>query len=272
VYAVAVLSVVVLARATASISLCQASFMGVSAYAFAWLFNDNGWPMWPALLVGALIAAPVGMTLAFPALRMRGLELSVLTLSVGLALTAIVFAPDAPLSISDTGASLEHAVSPFGLDLTSNQNMYWFQLGLAIVAYAAIAVLLASPVGATWKAMRSGNAVAAASGIRISRYQILGFGLSALLAGLAGVMLLMYQSVVTPDAFGPAQSIFFVVVAMVAGIDKLRAGVLAGLVFGAGQQVFTTFGLQNEILNLVFGFSVVIAIVAFGRRTRIFAT
>ena len=73
-----VLSVVVLARATSSISLAQGAFMGISAYLFTWLFQSHGWPYVPAALISIVAVVPIGMLLAFPALRLRGIELSAL--------------------------------------------------------------------------------------------------------------------------------------------------------------------------------------------------
>ena len=104
VFAIAILSLVVLARATASISLCQAAFMGVSAYAFSYLSispesGGLGWSLLPAAVVGVVIVAPVGMGIAFPALRMRGIELALLTLTVGAALNGLIFTADAPLVV-----------------------------------------------------------------------------------------------------------------------------------------------------------------------------
>jgi branched-chain amino acid transport system permease protein len=265
--AVAVLSIVVLARATASVSLCQAAFMGIAAYSFAWFFNHQGWPLWISAPLGALVVVPVGMLLAFPALRVRGLELSVLTLSVGLATSALVFGADAPIHIGGiNGAAFNDVVKPFGFDLSIPRTMYWFQFTIAFVVFVGVALLLASPIGVTWRALRAGNAVAAASGIRITNYQLLGFGVSAFLAGVAGVMLLFVQSSVAPEQFGAGTSIFLVVLAMVAGVDRISTAILAGFAFGIGQQVFPTFGLNGNFLNLATGFVLVIAIVARGER------
>ncbi len=265
VYVVAVLSVVVLYRATGSISLCQATFMGIGAYAFGYLYSEQGWSVGTAAPVGAITAALVGSVLAFPALRMRGLELTVLTLSVGLAATALVFLPDSPLSYNVAGAALGVPAKPFGLNLFDANTMYWFQLGIVLLAFAIVAAVLVSPLGATWRAMRSGNAAAASSGIRLTRYQLAGFGLSALLAGISGVMLLLYQNIATADSFGAGISIQLVVFGMLSGLDRIRTAILGGFAYGAGQIVFTLFGIEGDALNVVFGFLLVVAIVVRGR-------
>jgi branched-chain amino acid transport system permease protein len=275
VYAIAILSLVVLARATASISLCQAAFMGVSAYAFSYLSISSasgglGWSLLPAFVVAVLVVAPVGMTLALPALRMRGLELALLTLTVGTALSGLIFNGNAPLSFSETaGAFLETPAEPFGLDLADPVVKYRFFLTVAAVVFALVGLVLISPIGATWQAMRAGNAVASASGIRIFYYQLIGFGLSALLAGLAGVLLVMMNTFADPGGFSAGASTMFVVIAMVVGIDLMRAGVIGGLITGLGTAAFEVFNIQADYLTILTGFGLVVIIVVRGRRSQV---
>lgn len=267
-----VLSVVVLARATASISLAQGAFMGLSAYLGTWLFTEQGWAYLPAAALGVVAVVPIGLALALPALRLRGLELSVLTLTVGLAAAALVFNPGAPFTVGTggTGAILTRPIDAPGIDLTDGDTMYWFQLAVAAVVFVAVWLLLRGRVGHTWQAMRAGNAVAAASGIDITRYQLLGFGIAAAIAGLSGVMLLTVQRSVTPESVGPAASIFLVVTAVVVGIDRLRAAMVGGIALGAGVQVFPTFGLKGDWLTLMLGLLVVVAVVVRdGQRRRV---
>jgi sulfate-transporting ATPase len=265
-----VLSVVVLARATSSISLAQGAFMGISAYLFTWLFQNHGWPYVPAALISIVAVVPIGMLLAFPALRLRGIELSALTLVVGLAATAVVFNPGAPLSVGSTGtgATLERAVRPLGIDLSKQNSIYYFMLVVAVVIFAVVIAMLSGPVGRTWQAIKGGNSAAVASGIDITRYQLLGFAVSSAIAGVAGILLLTVQRSITPASVGPAASIFMVVAATTVGIERLVAAIVGGVALGIGTQVFQTFQLKGDWLTFVFGLVVVVAIVAQERQQR----
>lgn len=269
VYAIGVLSVVVLHRASSAITLCQATFMGVGAYATAWLYTDVGWPFLAAAVVGVAAPVPVGALVAVPALRLRlkGLELAVLTLTVGFAGTSLVFGSAAPFRIGDIGASLEPRPAPLGIDLTDATQLWLVSLVVTGTVCLAVAAVLRGRLGSSWDAIRAGDAVAAACGIDVGRLTVAGFATSAGIAGVAGVLLLTLQSQVTAASFDTSQSVLLVVVAMVAGIDRLRAAAAGGLVLGLGQQVFPTFGLQGDWLNLAFGTFVVVAVVARNRRS-----
>jgi branched-chain amino acid transport system permease protein len=190
------------------------------------------------------------------------MELAVLTLCVGLAANALIFNPSAPLSVSAVGASLPPQLNPMGLQLTRATDRYFVALATAVVAFALVWWLLRSSVGLTWKAIRAGNAVAAASGIRIGRHALIGCAVASALAGLAGVELLAFQRQVTTDSFSTGPSLLLVVVAMVGGVDRLRSALIGGVVLGIGQQVLPTFGLRGDWLSVVFGLLVMATLVA----------
>jgi ABC-type branched-subunit amino acid transport system permease subunit len=102
--------------------------------------------------------------------------------------------------------------------------------------------------------------------------QVIGFGVSALVAGLAGVMLLTLQGTATADSFTPYSSIFLVVVSMIVGTRRVEGAIFGGLVVGVGQHIFRTYGLSGDWITFVFGFLVVARILRTGPRLRGAAT
>src|ERR1700704_1977119 len=68
---------------TGQVSLGQAGFMAVGAYASAILTQKFGVPFAGALVAGGLVAGIVGFLVGFPALRIRGIYLLLLTLGFG---------------------------------------------------------------------------------------------------------------------------------------------------------------------------------------------
>src|SRR5438445_7029161 len=80
-WALAVLSIVLLTGVVGQVSLCQAVFMGVGAFGGAIAVQQNV-PFPLAVICGGLLAAVVGLAVAIPALRLRPLELAIVTLSL----------------------------------------------------------------------------------------------------------------------------------------------------------------------------------------------
>jgi branched-chain amino acid transport system permease protein len=258
VQSVAVLSAVVLFRVAGALTLCQASFVGVGAYLAAWLATGPGLPIWLSFLVAPLLAAPLGLVLAIPALRLRSLELSILTITVALMLGALVFSSASPFKVGTLGAALP-SNEIFGVSLTDATAAYVFTVVVAACCFVAIAMLLRGRVGRTWRAIGSGQAAAAAGGIDVTRHKMFGFALSAMLAAVAGVLLIAIYTTVDVSSFGILPSIQIVIVATMFGMD-VKAGVLGGFVLGLFAQVPQQFGLQNEWVTAALGLLLVVLI------------
>ena len=79
---------------TGQVSLGQAGFMAVGAYASAILTQKFGVPFAVALPVGGLVAGVVGVVVGFPALRIKGIYLLLLTLGFGEIISVIALSWD----------------------------------------------------------------------------------------------------------------------------------------------------------------------------------
>lgn len=266
VWMIATLSVVVLYRATNAVSLCQASLMGVAANAATWFSLEQGWPAEVALVVGAVAAVPVGMILVLPALRLRGIELTILTLLVAVAIETLVFSGGAPFRAGDFGLFLEDR-DLFGVDVTQRNSAYFASLAVAGSTFGLVVLLLRGRVGRTWQAIQTGNAVAASAGISTLRYKVIGFAVAALIAGVAGSLLLAVQGSADGSSFNVVVSIRLVIVAMIGGISAPVSAITGGIVNSVGLQVPAEFGLDGDWLDLVLGVVVIAAILGRRRNT-----
>jgi ABC-type branched-subunit amino acid transport system permease subunit len=65
------------------ISFGQQAFFGIGAYASALASVMAQWPLLPALLLGAVVAALASLALALPTMRLAGLNYAVATLAFG---------------------------------------------------------------------------------------------------------------------------------------------------------------------------------------------
>jgi branched-chain amino acid transport system permease protein len=267
VQSVAVLSAVVLFRVSGALTLCQASFVGVGAYLAAWLSTGPGLPLWASCLVAPLIAAPIGLLVALPALRLRSMELSILTITVSLMLGGLVFSSSAPFKIGNSGGAKLAPGRVLGMKLAEPKVAYVFGILIATLCFVGVWLVFRSSLGNTWRALNSSRAAAASVGISVTRHTMFGFALSAMLAAVSGVMLISIYSTVDVSSFNVFSSIQLVIVASLFGMN-LRAGVLGGLVVGVLQQVPKQFGLQNDYVTAALGLLLVAAVF----RTRLEAT
>ncbi len=228
------LSLVVIVGYVGQISLGQMAFAGFSAFMTA-VFASNehiGFPL--SIILGALCAVPIGVLIGLPTLRVRGMELAVITLAAGSAFYDMVLNNNN--FIGDVGKSLAPAsLGPIKLSGLTNQRSFGIMVLLVVVgASAGVVWVRRSTVGQSFLAVRVNERGAAASGVSVSRTKLLAFGFSSLLAGLAGSLTAYQSLLVTSDPFGYTSSVLFAGLAYLGGIGSLAGAFIGGLLANGG--------------------------------------
>ena len=232
------LSVVVLTGYVGQVSLAQMSFAGVSAFVLSHLTMSYGIPFPFSLLLAALAAVPIGMLLGLPALRVRGVNLAIVTLAAASAIDALVFS-GTWLSGGLAGSEVSNPTF-LGINLGIDDGPVYPRavfgiLVLFIVCAVGVGVarLRNSPTGLAFLAVRSNERAAAAAGIDVTRVKLMAFALSSFIAGLAGGLLAYQQGTVSPATFSAFTSLALLAIAYVAGVGRIAGAVIAGVLFSA---------------------------------------
>lgn len=238
------------------ISLAQAAFFGIGAYATAILTERVGVPFLLSLLLGSLMSAAVGAVAGLPALRLKSLYLAIATLGYGLILQKILFEWR---GLTGGGAGMELKPAAIGpVSLASGPAMY--------------AVVLASVVLGTWMAnniagARTGRAlimiktseIAAGSlAVSIPRYKIVAFALSAFYAGLAGGLYAYMVRYINPENFSTGLSISFLAMIVIGGLGTIGGSILGAVFYVVVPELFRDF---KDAPGLVFGLSLILVMI-----------
>jgi ABC-type branched-subunit amino acid transport system permease subunit len=231
VFAVAALSVVLITGWTGQTSLAQVTFMGVGAFVLARLMSSPvGLPLYLAAPVAVLAAAAVSVVVGLPALRLRGVYLAIVTLGFAQVMEDAVF-NNATLTESQNGLFVARPVLG-RLDLTSEHTLYHLLLGVLVGCCLLVVALRRSSVGRRMISLRTTEVGSSARGIDVTSTKLLAFGLSAGLAGLAGVLYALEVQSVGPASFAPLQSILLLGLVVIAGERTVGAALVAGLLYG----------------------------------------
>lgn len=220
------------------LSLAHAAFFGVGAYSTA-LMTKAGFSPFLAMLVGMLIAALGSSLAAFPATRIRGIYLLIITVAVQIVFTVVL------LNLSDlTGG-------PGGIPNIPPLTLFGYEFrGVAFLTLIACVSLLItfwayrlsrSQFGMLLQAMRDDEVGCLMLGKNVNLAKIGAFALSGATAALAGSLYAHYTSYVDPRSFDILVSISILVMVMLGG-----AGTIVGPVLGA---LFVT--LLPEILRFI---------------------
>lgn len=227
---------------TGQISFGHAGFFSVGAYTAAAVTKHADVSPWAGLLVGALAAALIGLVVGFPALRLRGHYLALVTLGFAeiTRLTAQnwMAVTGGPFGIYDYRTFPGLPIEPFAY----RRAAYW--VVLAIVG-ASIAIMVKTcehtPAAKAFLAIREDEVLAATLGIHTTAYKLLAFGLSAGFAGLAGTLYAYYVVLVSPTVGAVATTSLAIGMAVFGGLGTIWGPVVGALLL---------YGL-NEALRFV---------------------
>lgn len=240
--AIIALSQVVITGFAGQISLAQLTLAGVGAFMLSRFTTEWNVPFPLAPLLAALCATVIGVVFGLPALRIRGLPVAVVTLSLAVFLEMFWFRNN-KLNGGIDGAKVNDA-SLFGIDLgigsgTSYPKISFGILCLVVLVIVALSVaaLRRSRLGASMLAVRANERSAAASGINVSRTKLIAFAIGAFIAGLGGSLMAYAQTLAVPESFSAIGGIAMFAVVYLAGVTCVSGGILAGIM-GAGGILF----------------------------------
>ena len=169
------------------ISLGQAAFMAVGAFAGVIAYGRFGVPLPLAILFAGFLAAGIGSIVGLPSLRIKGIYLMVATLAAQVVVIWII--QRVPwLAGGSFGSINTPALNIAGWHLDSSADKYY--LCFAVVALFTLAAwnIARTRIGRAWLAIRDHELAAEVQGISMLRYKLLAFTVSAFYAGVAGAL------------------------------------------------------------------------------------
>jgi branched-chain amino acid transport system permease protein len=279
--AVICLSLVVLTGFVGQISLAQMTLAGVAGFALSKAATDHGWPFPLGPIFGALVAVAFGMIIAIPALRVRGVNLAVVTLAAAVAVENFVFknptwaagGSGAPVGPPRLGPAKFGPNDPTAWDLigyTGDGKLPnpWFGV-FCVVVTLLLALLVVnlrrSTTGRQMLAVRSNERAAAAAGVSVAGTKLLAFGVAAFIAGIGGALSGYRFGSVTPISFGALASLTFLAFAYLGGISSVTGAIIGGFLVTQGV-MFTAlknfFGVPDEFTPLLGGLGLIVTAVA----------
>jgi ABC-type branched-subunit amino acid transport system permease subunit len=248
------LSLVVLTGFVGQVSLAQAAFAGVGGFTLAKLLQSAEVPFPLALLYAGLITIPIGLLVALPALRVRGVNLAIITLGAGVAIDTFVFRNE-QISGGLAGVAVP-APKIFGVELgisgATAANYPRLAFGLvALGVFAVLAVIVVnlrrSPSGSHLLAVRSNERAASAIGIDVAATKVFAFGVSAFIAGAAGGLIGYQQGRLSPESFSIFVSLMLLSITYIGGIATVRGVIFAGVMLAPGGLAFTALERWFEL-------------------------
>lgn len=219
---------------TGQTSFGHAGFFSVGAYVAAIATLRLGVPSYAAMVLATLAAAALGLAVGFPALRLRGHYLALVTLGFGEIVVLVAqnweSLTGGPFGLHDYGSFGGLPSDP----LARRQASYVIVLFISAGAMLLMLFLCnRTDAGPAFRAIREDQVLAASLGIDTTRYKLLAFTLSSAAAGLAGSLYAYYIQLVSPSVGSAGNSALIIAMAVFGGIGTIWGPFLGAiLLFG----------------------------------------
>jgi branched-chain amino acid transport system permease protein len=210
------------------VSVGNAAFLGVGGYAAATFTVELHAPFLVSLLAGTVCAGAVGVVVAIPALRVRGLYLLLATLALQF-IASYLFNVYQGAANQPAGFLLPNP-SVGGYQITSDSQWYWV---LAVVASALLYAMVRikrSWIGRAWMAIRQDEKLAAASGVNVTASIVMCFAVTSAIIGLQGVLYAYRVGLVNSDSYSLTLAIAYVTIVLVGGEGSTAGPILGAIV------------------------------------------
>ncbi len=235
------------------LNLGYAALFAIGAYVYALANLHLKIPFWVGLGISASATALFGMLLTFPALRLSGDYLAIVTLGAGeivrIALNnldPITGGPNGLLGISHPSLSIPRLFSyQFGV---RSQPYYFLIALLLVVTIFFLRRVESSRLGRAWVALREDELAASCMGVNPVWAKLSAFGIGGFIAGIAGCVFASKQGTVSPDSFDFVVSVMVLAMIVLGGLGSIVGALLGAFILSLLPEFLRGFDVYRMLL------------------------
>nr|WP_329956659.1 branched-chain amino acid ABC transporter permease [Collimonas humicola] len=218
------------------LSLANAAFMGIGAYAASLISMQTGLPFPVALAVGGVLPALVALIIGIPTLRLSGVYLAMATLGFGEVVRVVV------LNMDITGG-------PLGLNGIPLKTEWWHIVLLLGLTLYILARMRRSKIGRAFEAIKEDEVAARLMGVNVAGYKLLAFVIGAAIAGVAGGLNAHYTFTIGPGNYAFENAVEILTMAVFGGTGSLVGPTLGGMLLTLLPEALRDFNSYRSVVN-----------------------
>jgi branched-chain amino acid transport system ATP-binding protein/branched-chain amino acid transport system permease protein len=254
IFALIVRSLGILTERAGMLAVAPLAFAAVGAYTVGFC-NVHGWPgglfFW--IFLGGVAAMPVGFLVGLPALRLRGINLAVITLSFGAAVYSLLNTYEFP------GYETQNYVQRPNI-IINDGPFFVLCWGVFVAVCVVIWALERRPFGTAWRCVARSERATAAMGMSVVRTKLGLFVISAFIAGIAGALLAGEFGVAVATNFDPVTALALFAAAIMVGGGSPEGAAMAGVFIAFTPTILGDLGINQDFSNILFGVGAVQAL------------
>lgn len=228
------------------LSLAQTAFWGIGAYVSALLVMTIKEPFLVGFIMAGIISAIVAFLVGTQFLKVNRQAFGTVTLAF-LIITQLIAYNWTDVTRGSLGLPRIPQPNIMGIAIVSQLSFYYLYLIIASVAVLFVYGLIRSRVGRAFLSIREDELLAESVGVDCFRYKLLGFTISAFIAGIAGSMYAHFATFIGPDVLFDFYFVTIVLVmVVVGGIDSPIGIAVASVVFSALPELLRFSGVLRD--------------------------
>ncbi|MEE9610616.1 MAG: branched-chain amino acid ABC transporter permease [Desulfatiglandales bacterium] len=221
------------------------AFVGIGAYCTGLLMVRLHIPFWFALPTAGIFTAGIGLVVGFPAIRMKGLYLAMVTLAF-VELTEWILIHWEPVTFGADGFNLPSPkLGPFVFE-TDTSCYFIIMISCVLLVFLA-RNLMASGLGRAFVAIRNSEVAAESVAISAAKYKCIAFMISAFYAGIGGGLYALAIKFIDPESFGLNQIILQFAIVLIGGLRSIYGSILGAILLTSIPELLRGFKAFEEI-------------------------
>lgn len=218
---------------TGQFSIGHAGFMAVGAYASAYFSNNYGAALINSLsslgetvatsvvlliavVIGAIVAAMMGLVVGIPSLRLKGDYLAIVTLGFAEIIRIVI------LNIDAVGGATGYPVPGYA-------NFLWIGV-FTVITVVVIHNIVKSNAGRALVSIREDELAAEAMGVNTTRYKVTSFAIGSAFAGIAGVLFAHNNKFLHTNDFQFIKSFEIIIMIVIGGMGSMTGAILGAII------------------------------------------
>lgn len=229
------LSLMFLAGYGGMVSLMQLTIAGIAGYMLALFGNPVtahglGWPWYAAVPVALLIAILFGTLAGTVAVRTAGITTIMITLAIAVG-TYYFTQQNWSVFNGFNGFAQVNPPTVLGLDWRRPIPFYYLSLAVGAAAYGAVRYVSRAPFGLALQAVRDNPRRLASLGFAVTPHRIAAYGFASVIAAFAGILLVWFQTRISPGSIEIDQVLGVLIAAVLGGLSHPVGPFLGALVY-----------------------------------------
>ena len=215
----------ILSGYTGYISFGHPFLIGIAGYTSAILTTQFAAPLYVSMPLAVLLTMIAGTLFFFPALRTRGTYFALVTL----AFMEVTYHLVQVVKPEITGGS--RGLTGLPLLVTGAVSNYYVSLFAMLLIGLGLWAVAKSGVGTVLSAIRMDEDAVKSAGLNTSKFKLFAFTLSAMVAGIGGVLYTHYLGSISPRNMFDINFLFTILIAALIGGEHTIVGPMLGAYF-----------------------------------------